>query len=174
MNDENDVQRAWRYLRGFDVPVLTEDMRAEWESVIRTLTVLDFQRATQAARSSRPPKDLHLRPSPQAFLGYARTTASVDHEAAIAATQRVLAEQRVVEPAKPEHVAEVLAKTRAQLGVERKLHPDRAEVKAATLDEAKIAFRRYIESATDGNEESQAAIDAWRSLAAILGSEMAS
>lgn len=206
MNEDHDVKRAWTFVTGFDVPLLTTEVRDEWLTIIATLSADEFQRAARTARVDRPVKDRHLRPSPQAFLGYASTGTTRDHQAEYDRTQRFLAEQRAVVSSSQEHVAGVLARARATLGVTRKEQTtaqpvtdealvtlrkrlgswtadecasvlsrlDLTTLDAACFDRSQTAFRRYIEIATDGDEESQESIDAWRALAGALDSERVS
>ena len=69
MNSPEDESRAWQFVRGFDVPPLTDQRRQEWRGLIKILSVEQFQRGCREARR-RPENQLHLRPSPEAFLAY--------------------------------------------------------------------------------------------------------
>ena len=71
MNDRTEIRRAWAFVEGFDVPTLTPDRREEWGILIGTLTADEFQRAADESRQ-RPMNQQHLRPSLEAFRGYAQ------------------------------------------------------------------------------------------------------
>jgi hypothetical protein len=115
MNEPNDTQRAWTFVSGFDVPKMNDATQAAWQSVIDRLTVDQFQRAARTSRNVRPVEQRHLRPSTEAFMGYA-AGGSVSANEAIAETSRHLAEQRDTTPAGNDHVQLVIAEARATLG----------------------------------------------------------
>ncbi len=70
MDNQSSVSEAWSYVHGFDVPVLTPELRDAWRRVIDKLTPEQFRRGAQRSRN-RPVPELKFRPSVQAFLGYA-------------------------------------------------------------------------------------------------------
>lgn len=151
---------------------MPDSVKDTWRRKLETLRQGEFQSALDAWLNG--PK-ANYRPDVGAFMQIvtgARAGRNLDAE--YDRTQAFLADQRKPVQTSAEHVAGVIANTRAHLGVERKEHADRPELKARTLDEAKLAFRHYVEVATEGNEESQAAIEAWRALALILGPETVS
>jgi hypothetical protein len=151
---------------------LPDSVKDTWRRKLETLRQGEFQVALDIWLDG--PKS-NYRPDVGAFMQIitgARAGRNLDAE--YERTQRFLAGQRQPVQTSGEHVADVLTNARAHLGVERKPHSDRPEAKAAMLDEAKAAFRAYVEVATEGDAESQEAVDAWRALAAILGGEAGS
>lgn len=70
VNDQNDVDRAWAYVYGFDVPAMNADLRDGWSTLIRSMDGDDFKRAVALSRE-RPLAQLHMRPSLEAFRAYA-------------------------------------------------------------------------------------------------------
>jgi hypothetical protein len=68
--NEQEARRAWQFVRGFDVPLLTSELLDQWAVLIRTMDVDQFQRAVRKSRW-RPDNQLHMRPSIEAFRGYA-------------------------------------------------------------------------------------------------------
>lgn len=70
MNDPGNISQAWRFVNGFDVPALSAEMREAWGILIDQLSPSQFGAGERGSRTRRSDQ-LHLRPSIEAFKGYA-------------------------------------------------------------------------------------------------------
>ena len=75
MNDPGAIGRAWVFVNGFDVPLLTEEKRLDWSRIISALSEEQFRTAASKSRQ-RPTEAARFRPSIEEFKSYANIPSS--------------------------------------------------------------------------------------------------
>ena len=65
------AKRAWDFVDGFSVPPMGQGDRERWGRLIETMSEEQFIEGVSKSRTVRPPEQVHLRPSVEAFRAYA-------------------------------------------------------------------------------------------------------